>query len=175
MKKIVTIIVTSLLFIGAAYIYITLSTKQNDSNEQIAHLKSRLLISSKQYAKCYNSINYGSYMVGDVSLSHLRFDSTDAEKAHLKSIESDFINTVKKQCNNTVREYEQTYKDYFNKSSEAESLGWIAFLIGGTTVASEQVDELGPQLVRFNAGDPLTYFIFTKQDVEEFYRQKLDH
>ncbi len=40
----------------------------------------------ESYAKCYNSINYGSSTIGKVSLSYLTYNTTDATKAKLKSI-----------------------------------------------------------------------------------------
>jgi hypothetical protein len=103
----------------------------------------------------------------------LRLDSTDTEKAQLKLIETDFMDTVKKQCSDKIAKYEDTYKDYLSRAEAAKNAGWIAFLMGGSVVTAEQRDELSPQLVRFRSGDPLTFFIFSKQDIETYFSYRL--
>jgi hypothetical protein len=82
------------------------------------------------------------------------------------------MNDVKKQCDGVTASYESKYEDYEKKLKEAASAGWIAFLIGGRQAEGEKVESL--EMVRFKTGDALTYFIFTKDDVEKYFNSHLN-
>lgn len=174
MKRVVSIALIALAllgFVAFVFVYLSLSNKQGQLNDQLTSLELELKTGAEKYTRCYYSVNNGSYMVSDVSLSHLRYDSTDAEKAQLDKIESDFINDVKKQCDSVITSYESKYADYKKKSNEAASAGWIAFLNGGRQAEGGQIESL--EMIRFRTGDALTYFIFTKGDIEAFFKQRL--
>jgi Trk-type K+ transport system membrane component len=84
MKRVVSIALIALAllgFVAFVFIYLSLSNKQGQLNDQLMSLELELKTGAEKYTRCYYSVNNGSYMVGDVSLSHLRYDSTDAEKA----------------------------------------------------------------------------------------------
>ncbi len=174
MKRVVSIALVCIAllgFIAFVFIYLSLSNRQGQLNDQLMSLEVELKTGVEKYTRCYYSVNNGSYMVSDVSLSHLRYDSTDAEKAQLDKIESDFMNDVKKQCSGVIASYESKYAEYEKKSKEAASASWITFLIGGRQVGGGQVDNL--EALRFRTGDALSYFTFTKLDVEKYFDQKL--
>jgi hypothetical protein len=106
------------------------------------------------YAKCYNSINYGPSVVGDVALSHYSYNSTDEEKAKIKSIENEYNQQIKSKCQQVVTDFENQYKTYKQNTQDS-------------------VDNFEPSVVRIHAGDPLDNFIFTRADVEQFFKMKL--
>lgn len=174
MKRVTSITLACIVLFAAAttiLAYLSLSNKQGQLNDQVTTLELEIKTGAEKYTRCYYSVNNGSYMVGDVSLSHLRFDSTDAEKARLHEIESDFMNDVKQQCGSVIAGYESKYAEYQKKSEEVANTGWIAFLVGGNQVDGERIESL--ELLRFRTGDALTYFIFTKESVEKYFNQKL--
>jgi hypothetical protein len=174
MKRIVSIALSYIAllgFVAIVFVYLSLSNKQGELNEQMTKLELGLQTGAEKYTRCYYSINNGSYVVNDVSLSHLRYDSTDAEKAQLDKIETDFMNNVKKQCDSVIANYESKHAEYEKRAAEAASAGWITFLIGGRQVDGGQINDLN--VIRFKTGDALTYFIFTKEDVEKYFSQRL--
>lgn len=174
MKRAVIIVVAStalLGFVSIVFVYSSLASRRGQLNEQVTKLELELRVGADKYTRCYYSINNGSYMVNDVSLSHLRYDSTDAEKAQLNKIENDFMNDIKKRCDSVVANYESKHTEYKKKQEEAASAGWITFLVGGRQVADDQIDDLS--MVRFRMGDALTYFTFSKDDVENYFKQRL--
>lgn len=174
MKRVVSIALIALAllgFVAFVFIYLSLGNKQGQLNDQLMSLELELKTGAEKYTRCYYSVNNGSYMVSDVSLSHLRYDSTDAEKAQLEKIESDFMIDVKKQCDGIIASYESKYAEYEKKSKEAVSAGLIAFLIGGRQGDGDQVESL--EMIRFRTGNALTYFIFTKEDAEKYFDERL--
>lgn len=174
MKRIISIVLTCITllgFVAIVFVYVSLSNRQGQLNEQVTKLELELRTGAEKYTRCYYSINNGSYMVSDVSLSHLRYNSTDTEKAQLDKIESDFMDGIKKQCDDVVASYETKYEEYKKKSNEAVSAGWMALLIGGRQMSGRQVDDLS--IIRFRTGDALTYFVFTKEDVEEYFTSRI--
>ena len=177
MFKRIAIITSSILLVVAVvsigFAYFSLSNKQGQINERAISLQNELLSSGDDYAKCYNSINRGSFTINDVSLSYLRYDSTDAEKDKLNSISSDFMDGIKKQCETKVSDYEDNYQKLSDTIKESNQTAWVSFLIGGNQVTDRDLSGLSPTYVRFNAGDPLTYMIFTKQDVEQYFSDRI--
>jgi hypothetical protein len=106
------------------------------------------------YAKCYNSINYGPSVVGDVALSHYAYNSTDEEKAKIKAVESDYNQQIKSKCQQPVADYETQYQAYKQNTQDS-------------------ADSYQPAVVRVQAGNPLEYLIFTKADVEKYFDERL--
>jgi hypothetical protein len=175
MNKVVSIIfslIGVLILAGLVIGYVSLSSKQGKLAERVTKSQTTLIASEDEYAKCYNSVNYGSSTVMDVSLSYLKYDSTDAEKEKLNQIESDFMNEIEATCTKAVSDYEDEYRRYESSVVEYEKSGWINFLIGGGVVETSTGD-LAPDRVRMNAGFPLTTLIFTKEDVQKFFDQRV--
>jgi hypothetical protein len=106
------------------------------------------------YAKCYNSINYGPSVVGDVGLGHYSYNSTDEEKAKIKAVENDYNQQIKSKCQKPVTDYESEYQAYKQNTNES-------------------IDTYQPSVVRVQAGNPLDNFIFTRADVEQYFNEKL--
>jgi hypothetical protein len=106
------------------------------------------------YAKCYNSINYGPSVVGDVALSHYSYNSTDEEKAKIKSIENEYNQQIKSKCQQVVTDFENQYQIYKQNTQDS-------------------VDNFEPSVVRIHAGNPLENFIFTRAEVEQYFNEKL--
>ncbi len=174
MKRVVSIALIAPALLGLVafvFVYLSLSNKQGQLNDQLTSLELELKTGAEKYARCYYSVNNGNYMVSDVSLSHLRYDSTDAEKAQLDKIESDFMNNVKKQCDGVIANYETKHAEYEKTLHDFAASGWVSLLIGGNQAGDPQIDNL--EALRFKTGDALTFFTFTKQDVEKYFDQRL--
>lgn len=175
MHKVVPIVLSVLAFIilaGLVTGYISLSSQQGKLAQQVTKSQTVLLTTGDQYAKCYNSVNYGSSTVMDVSLTYLKYNSTDAEKEKLNQIESDFMAEVEDRCSTKISAYEDEYKQYETSVKEYEESGWINFLVGGSVVETPPED-LSPSRVRMNAGFPLTTLIFTKEEVNQYFAERV--
>ena len=175
MNKVVPIVLSSLAFlilVGLIIGYVILSSKQGKLAESVTKSQTLLLASGDQYAKCYNSVNYGSSMVMDVSLTYLKWNSSEAEKTRLDQIETDFMTEVEEKCNSKVSAYENEYKAYEAKVAEYEKSGWINFLVGGSVVGTN-AEDLSPSRVRMNAGFPLSTLIFTKEEVNQYFAERV--
>lgn len=124
-----------------------------------------------EYAKCYNSINYGSTTVGTVSISYLMNYSVD----RLHEIENAFMEQVNQKCEKPVADYEKEYKEFaeLDEKLSTES-GWKSFVFGGgNSPRTFNPNDLEPSTVRMTSGNPLTNVIFTKEEVEKFFQEKL--
>lgn len=120
-----------------------------------ATLASAYLEKSKDYyAKCYNSINYGPSVVGDVGLSHYSYNSTNEEKAKIKAVEDEYNQQIKTKCQQSVSDYESQYQTYKEN-------------------AGDSADAYQPFVVRVQAGNPLENLIFTRAEVEQFFNSRL--
>lgn len=175
MKKLVPILFYCLATIVAIILiagYVKLSSTQGELADRIAEHQLSLMSDQKQYAKCYNSVNYGVATINDVSLSYLTFDSSEEHINKLHQIENDFKIKVQLECSSKISEYEEKHNAYVSSVNEYEASGWINFLIGGGVIETD-VSELSPANVRMRAGNPLTTLIFTKEDVENYFAQNI--
>lgn len=172
MKRVVIYVLIATIVITGIGSYFWLSNRQAQLNEQVLKLELKLRVGAEKYTRCYYSINNGSYLVRNVNLSHLRYDSTDSEKAQLNKIQSDFMDSIREKCQGVVTSYENQYREYETKAEEAASSAWVGFLVGGTQAIDSQLSDLS--MIRFQTGDALTFFIFTKEDVEKYFHQRFN-
>lgn len=174
MKSIGSYLLTGagVLVLGALIVgYFTFgSVDAGEANKQLL-LEASLAKKADHYAKCYNSINYGTTMVGNVSISYLYHHEVD----RLHEIENAFMEQVKQQCEKPVAEYEAEYKKLAEMDRKlAEEASWKSFLFSWVNPPdSSQVDSLEPSTVRFSSGNPMTNFIFTREEVEKFFQESL--
>lgn len=130
------------------------------------------------YAKCYNSINYGSSTIGKVSLSYLTFDTDDATKAKLKFTEESYTQKIKDQCQKQVSDYETSFSDYKSTAEEIakSSQSLLDKMLGSTPeIDSSDLRQYDPPVVRLTSGFALTNTVFTEQDVADYFEEQLGY
>lgn len=130
------------------------------------------------YAKCYNSINYGSGIIGKVSLSYLTYNTDDATKAKLKSTEESYTQKIKDQCQKQVTDYETSFSDYKSTSEEiaVSSQSLLDKMLGGKPETdSADLRQYDPPLVRLMSGSAFTNTVFTEQEVTDYFKEQLGY
>jgi hypothetical protein len=128
------------------------------------------------YAKCYNSINYGSSTIGSVSMSYLTYNTDEATKAKLKALETSYAAKIKDQCQKQVEEYETSFSDYKSTSEEiaVSSQSLLDKMLGGKPETdSADLRQYDPPLVRLMSGSAFTNTVFTEQEVKDYFKQEL--
>lgn len=177
-KVVILVILGALLLIGIVSLFATTPPPvKPETTDQYTTAQAYLAKNVENYARCYNSINYGSSMVSDIRFSYLRFNSSDQEKQRLTQIETTFNEKTKQHCNVVVSEYEKNFNEYTvagETITNSES-SWRSKLFGSTTLPSTKYDPSAyePSLVRIRAGNPLDTFIFTRADVEQYFESQL--
>ncbi len=162
-------LIASLLFPGE---YLT----DEQSNDYLLR-KAYMAKNAEPYARCYNSVNHGQVLLDDVELDiksyHYHDPSITSER--LNKIGKRFLENVKKQCNKTLTDYEDAYKDALEIQKTANSLqgAWWTFLVGGSKneIASEDLSSYTPDNARLSLF--FTEYVFTRDDVQEFYDKEL--
>lgn len=130
------------------------------------------------YAKCYNSINYGSSTIGKVSLSYLTYNTDDATKAKLKTTEESYAQKIRDQCQKQVTDYETSFTDYKSTSEEIakSSQSLLDKMLGGKPeVDDTDLRQYDPPVVRIMSGFALTNTVFTEQDVTDYFKEQLGY
>jgi hypothetical protein len=163
------------IVIGALLLLPNGTVDQSTVNEYTVQ-KAYLSKKGESYARCYNSINYGSVTIGDARLA-LRtpenFNTIDNNK--LDEIEVSFVKSVKDKCQKTVDDYETTYKNLQatqEKIQNTETAWWV-LLLGSPTrqLGIEDISRLEPSLARMQV--PFNDFIFTKAEAVDYFQERL--
>lgn len=180
MKKVLirTVIAIAAIAVGIVGYTVIKADSDNTKNKQALFLLEATLNKTKdKYAQCYNSVNYGEILVGDVKLSYLNFDTTDAQKVKLDSIERSFLSDIAAKCKGTIAEYESKYQEYKNLSEKTgETSSWLSLLIGGgeNQPIGTRVTELEPSMVRFHSSQ-FSNYTFSEQDVRQYFRENMSY
>lgn len=139
--------------------------------------KAYLAKNGESYARCYNSVNYGTSGLIDVELSLKSeyFNDPRVSYEKIKEVENNFLNSIKQRCDKTISDYESAYKkaDEIQKKSNSLNIGWQTFLFGGGSwsISSNEISSYSPtsarMIVAFND------YVFTYDEARKFYKEKL--
>lgn len=170
-----------LLIVGVLIIGVLSGVKGTPSMEITSKnilAKAYMEKNKESYAKCYNSVNYGSNIIGKVSFSYLTSTTTDTTLAKLKDIEANYAKKIKEQCQKQLDDYENSFNDYKSTSEEIakSSQSLLDKMLGGTPdVDSSDLRQYDPPLVRLTSGFALTNTVFTEQDVADYFKEELGY
>jgi len=132
----------------------------------------------EQYAKCYNSINYGKSSLFRTTTSYIHYGQTESEVERIKQVEQSFMDEVKQRCEKQVNDYEMNYDKYL-KATEGiakQNVSLLDKMMGNTkTDTSSETREYQPSMVRLTEGNGLTNLVFTEDEVKNYYKQKLGY
>jgi len=140
--------------------------------------KAYLAKNTEQYARCYNSVNYGASGLGDVEISLMGeyFNDPRVSSETMKSIQEDFLNVIKQKCNKTLSDYESAYKkaEAIQKKSESLKVGWATFVFGGgsRSISATEILSYNPSNARMTV--EFNDYIFTADEAKSFYKEQLE-
>jgi hypothetical protein len=125
----------------------------------------------ERYATCYYSIHSSIGPISDVSFNYYHAGMSEAETAKIKQIEDGFIQKIKDQCENPVKKYEENYELYKSSSEQIIAANRSLFdnLINAKPEKGSSVIEYEPALVRFKSGSPFDNYIFTDEEVRQYF------
>lgn len=180
MLKRIAIILGSIILLalvaGAINFYVT-GGSNSDTSSDLVKQTAYLSKSKESYARCYNSINYGTSLIGDVRLTikgeNFNDDSITSER--LDVIEKSFMDTVKLRCQKIVDDYQKSYhkatEDQKDIQSSTNSLWGFLFGSVNSQPSTQELDSLAPASVRMT----ITYndFVFTEQEVKSYFNEQL--
>ncbi|MBH2007607.1 hypothetical protein I8H83_03320 [Candidatus Saccharibacteria bacterium] len=164
------------LVVGAISFYVTGESNPETANKLM--IQTAYLAKSKEsYARCYNSINYGTSLIGDIRLEIKgeNFNNDSITSDRLDEIEASFMDTVKLKCQKTVDEYQSAYDDAVKYHSEIESSNnglWnILFGSADSPPSTQDLGSFEPAYVRMSIA--FNDYVFSEQDVEEYFKKEL--
>lgn len=168
-------IVLGLAAIGVLYFYFTGGSNPQTPSDLLT--TSYLEKSKESYARCYNSINYGTSLIGGVRLSILseNFYDKSINSERLDTIEKSFMDTVKLECQKTVDDYQLAYdkavKDQEEVQSSTNALWNFLF---GSANGQPSVQDLSPfDPARARMSIAFNDYVFTEQEVKDYFNQQL--
>lgn len=122
------------------------------------------------FAICDHSLKLGSVKVSDVSLSYLRFDSTDQEKQQIKDTEKKFMDQVHKQCDPIIKDYGDNFEAYKQTSREIQKAQASLFdrmINKDLSVPDSEFAQYEPSYASMTKGG--SGYSFTDDEVKRFY------
>ncbi|TAH32546.1 hypothetical protein EYC58_02730 [Candidatus Saccharibacteria bacterium] len=178
MKKVligiaIAIAVIAVCIIG--YSVLGANTDNVKDKQTLFLLEATLNKTKDKYAQCYNSVNYGKLLVGQVAMSYSTYETTTTEQAKLDGIEESFLAEVAGKCDGAIKEYESKYQEYKSLSEKiGETSSWLSLLIGGSESqpVGMRVTEYEPSMVRFNSSQ-FSNYVFSEQDVKKYFDGEL--
>jgi hypothetical protein len=180
MFKQIAIITGSILLaiavVGVAYLYFTGGTNPQTASDML-NKTAYLAKSSESYARCYNSINYGTSLIGDVRLQILsdNFYDKSITSDRLDIIQNSFMESVKQKCQKTVDDYQQAYDGATKDKEEinsSENALWN-FLFGFTRNRSTTQDLSTYAPARARMTIPFNDYVFTQEQVQDYFKEQL--
>ena len=139
--------------------------------------KAYLAKNTEQYARCYNSVNYGTSGLIDVELALTSeyFNDQRVSSETMKPVEESFMNTVKQKCNKPIADYESAYNkaQVIQEKSGNLSVGWRTFIFGGSgqSIPASEVLQYSPARARMSVA--FNDYIFTEDEAKVFYKEQL--
>lgn len=178
-KRIAIILGSTLLLVlivGAINLFIAGGSNPDTASDLIKQT-AYLTKSKESYARCYNSINYGTSSIGDVRLKikgeNFNNDSITSER--LDVIEKSFMDTVKLKCQKVVDDYQQSYDMAVKDQEEIQGSSnvlWNLFFGSVNSQPSRQdIDSLAPASARM--GIAYNDYIFTEMDAKDYFDKQL--
>lgn len=139
--------------------------------------KTYLEKNTEQYARCYNSVNYGVSGLTDVEIAlmgeYLNDPRVTAET--MKPVEASFMKSVKQKCDKTISDYESAYKkaETVQKKSESLKVGWTTFVFGGgsQSIPTGEISRYSPARARMTLA--FNDYVFTADEAKLFYKEQL--
>ena len=149
------------------------STDMNDYTLGKAYLAKN----TEQYARCYNSVNYGVSGLTDIEIAlmgeHLNDPRVTAET--MKPVETSFLNDIKQKCNKSISDYESAYKkaEVVQAKSEGLKVGWRTFVFGGgnQSIPANEILQYSPASARMAVA--FNDYVFTANEAKAFYKEQL--
>ena len=173
-KLLVGLVVIGLIVL--IFIFPGESMNTDDLNSYVIN-KAYLAKNGESYARCYNSVNYGTSGLIDVELSLKSeyFNDPRVSYEKIKEVEDSFLNSIKQRCDKIVSDYESAYKktDEIQKKSESLSMGWRTLLLGGNSqsISSNEISSYSPTSARMTVA--FNDYVFTYDEARKFYKEKL--
>ena len=139
--------------------------------------KAYLAKNTEQYARCYNSVNYGTSGLIDVELALMaeHFNDQRVSSDTMKPIEQSFMNGVKQKCDKSINDYESAYKkiEAIQQKSESLKVGWRTFVFGGAnhSIPSSEIFRYSPASARMTVA--FNDYVFTADEAKSFYMEQL--
>lgn len=165
-----------IVFIVLIFIFPGESMNADDLNSYVIN-KAYLAKNGESYARCYNSVNYGTSGLIDVELSLKSeyFNDPRVSTEKIKKVETSFMNNIKQKCNKTISDYESAYEnaEEIQKKSESLSVGWRTFLFSGNNQLPpvSELAQYSPTRTRITLS--FNDYIFSDADVRSFYEEQL--
>lgn len=165
------VVIAGLLFIFPGD---TMSSK--DLNDYTVG-KAYLAKNTEEYARCYNSVNYGTSGLSDVELALMSeyFNDPRVSSETMKPVEQSFMNGIKQRCDKPISDYESAYKkaEAVQEKSESLKVGWRTFLFEreNQSTPSSEISQYSPASARITVA--FNDFVFTADEVRSFYKDKL--
>ena len=139
--------------------------------------KAYLAKNTEQYARCYNSVNYGISGLTDIEITlmgeYLNDPRVTAET--MKPVETSFMNGIKQKCDKAISDYESAYKkvESIQEKSESLKIGWRTFVFGGSDqkIPAGEISQYSPARARMTLA--LNDYVFTADEAKLFYKEQL--
>lgn len=176
MGTVVGSILLLLIVLGVAYVYITggvNSETVSDLNLQTEYLKKN----DESYARCYNSVNYGASLLGNVRLRVLseNFNNISITSARLDAIQEKFMSGVKAKCQKSINDYELAYKKATTDQHEINSAqnAFLDYFFGSARglPSMDDLSSYAPASARIRLA--FNDCIFTEKDAKEYFETEL--
>lgn len=165
-----------LVVVGLLFMFPGDSMNSDDMREYTLS-KAYLEKNTEQYARCYNSVNYGVSGLTDVEIAlmgeHLNDPRVTAET--MKPVEASFMNGIKQKCDKAISDYESAYKkvETVQEKSESLKIGWRTFVFGGSDqkIPANEISQYSPERARMTLA--FNDYVFTADEVKSFYKEQL--
>lgn len=175
LKKLLVGLVVIVLIV-LIFIFPGESMNADDLNSYVIN-KAYLAKNGESYARCYNSVNYGTSGLIDVELSLKSeyFNDPRVSYEKIKEAEDNFLDNIKQRCDKIIGDYESAYKkaDEIQKKSNSLNIGWHTFLFGSESqsILSNKISSYSPTSARMTVA--FNDYIFTYDEARKFYKEKL--
>ena len=165
-----------LIGIGLLFIFPGDTMSSSDMSDYTL-TKAYLAKNAEQYARCYNSVNYGVSGLTDIEVAlmgeHLNDPRVTMET--MKPVETSFMNSIKQKCDKPISDYESAYKkaEAVQEKSESLKVGWRTFMFGGgnQSIPASEILQYSPASARMRVA--FNDYIFTADEAKAFYREQL--
>ena len=152
-------------------------TMNSDDIRDFTLSKAYLAKNTEQYARCYNSVNYGTSVLTDIELALMSeyFNDPRVSSETMKPVEQSFMNGIKQKCDKSINDYESAYKkvEAIQQKSESLKVGWRTFVFGGAnqSIPPSEISQYSPANARMTVA--FNDNIFTADEAKMFYKDQL--
>ncbi len=165
-----------LIGVGLLFIFPGDTMNSSDMNDYTLS-KAYLAKNTEQYARCYNSVNYGASGLTDVEIGlmgeHLNDPRVTSET--MKPVETSFLDGIKQKCDKPIGDYESAYRkvEAVQAKSEGLKIGWRTFVFGGgnQSIPANEILQYSPASARMTVA--FNNYVFTADEAKAFYKEQL--